>query len=68
MSRGSQTVLVAFSSLVGLGVGLGGSRLATGSVSSSARANWVLAGSAFGAALGAGIASYASAPKLQLGA
>lgn len=68
MSRTGQAAITALGAIVGLGVGLGGSRLATGTVSSGTRANIVLAGSAFGAALGAAVASYASTPKLQLGA
>ena len=68
MSRTGMSLWTALGAAVGLGAGMVGTRLATSHMSDSKRANMVLAGSVAGAAAGAGIASYASAPKLQLSA
>jgi hypothetical protein len=65
MGRAGQTFLVAGSAVAGMIAGLIVSRVATKG-SSSSRANIVLGSTLFGGAAGAGIASYASAPKLQL--
>jgi hypothetical protein len=68
MSRTGQTFLVAGSALAGMIAGLVGGRLATHGMAANKRATVVLSTTLGGGALGAGIASYASAPSLQLNA
>jgi len=63
MGRKMQAFVNALSAAAGLGVGLGIGHVATG----GKHPNVVLATSLFGAAAGAGIASYVTGPKLQLG-
>lgn len=68
MSRGGSAWATAGGAIGGLLVGLFGAKYATSGMTDQAlRANVVLAASVGGAALGAGITSYATAPK-QLGA
>jgi hypothetical protein len=67
MGRFGTAAVTAFGAVLGMGTGLVISRVATKG-SSSKRATIVLASSVAGAAAGAGVASYASAPSLQLNA
>lgn len=67
MGRTGTALTTALGAVLGMGAGLVVSRVATKG-SSSKRATIVLASSVAGAAAGAGIASYASAPSLQLNA
>ena len=68
MGRGAAAAWTAVGALLGTGVGLGASRLATGKMSSGTKANIVVASTFAGAAAGAAAASYYVAPKLQLSA
>jgi hypothetical protein len=63
MGRKMNAFYNALGAALGLGVGLGIGHVATG----GKHPNVVLATSVAGAAAGAGVAAYVTAPKLQLG-
>ena len=64
MGKKSAAALNALGALVGLGLGLGASRLAMGSNRSSKAAYVALGSAGAGAALGAGLTSLYTGPKL----
>ena len=66
MTRGTQAFAVAGGGTGGLLVGLFGGRAVTKGMAATKRANVVLLTSVLGAALGAGVTAYYTAPKLQL--